>query len=156
MEIRPATFTQVAKARDGRYIMIEDDVQGVANGLNRIDPHIKLRFSESGEHYVVYWSENPNATDEEDVDGNTTYLIFTAQDLDQRMVKKMEEVYWRNHQPGYSLADEVDKLDAADKKRKESQFTEEHGEMYERLAHAMRKELGYDQSRVFVSKDIAA
>lgn len=152
MEIRPATFTQVAKARDGRYITIDDDVQGVANALNAIDTHIKLRYSEAGEYYVVYWSDDPSAAEEDDRDGNTTYLIFTAQDLDQRMVKKMEEVYWRNRQPGYSLADELDKADAEDKKRKEAEFTQENGEMYERLAHSMRKELGYNQSRIFVGE----
>lgn len=150
IEIRPATLTQLSKGRDGHYIQIADDVQGVANGLNAIDPHIKLRFSEAGGYFVVYWSENPSVTEEDDVPGNTTYLIFTAQELDQRIVKHMEEVYWRCNQPGYSFADELEAKERAEKKAQKAAASERNGEIYERLAHAMRKDLGYDQGRVFI------
>jgi len=154
VEIRPASLAQISKGRDGRYIQIDDDVQGVANGLNTIDPHIKLRFSEAGGYFVVYWSENPNRTDEEDADDNTTYLIFTAQELDHRIVHKMQEVYWRCNKPGYSFADELDAREKADKKAAEHDRREKQGEMWERLAHAMRKDLGYDQGRIYVPEGV--
>lgn len=150
MEIRPASLAQISKARGGRFIAIDDDVQGVANALNEIDPHIKLRFSEAGGYFVIYWSDNPSLTDEDDDPENTTYLIFTAQDLDHRIVHRMQEVYWKCQQPGYSFADELEAKDKEDKKAKDHEWTEKHGEMYEKLAHGMRKDLGYDQSRVFV------
>lgn len=148
MEIRPATITQLGKGRDGKFVQIADDVQGVANGLNAIDPHIKLRYSEAGGYFVVYWSENPALAEEDDAEGNTTYLIFTAQDLDHRIVKKMERVYWECNQPGYSFADVLEKKEAADKASRRHEARERNGEMYERLAHAMRKDLGYGQGRI--------
>lgn len=150
IEIRPASITQLSKGREGRYIQIDDDVQGVANGLAEVDPHIKLRFSEGGGHFVIYWSEDPNLTDEDDDPNNTTYLIFTAQELDHRIVHKMQEVYAKCNKPGYSFADELEAKDAADKKAEKAQRREQNGEIYERMAHAMRKDLGYDQSRIYI------
>lgn len=155
MEIRPASLAQITKARNGKYVEVGDDVQGVANALHEIDPHIRLRYSEAGEYFVVYWSENPHMA-EEDGGENTTYLIFTAQDLDHRIVHRMAEVYWKCNKPGYSFADELDKQEAEAKKQKDHEFTERNGENYERLAHALRKELGYDQHRIYVPTDLAA
>lgn len=154
MEIRPATLAMVQKARNGKYVAIDDDVQGVANGLHRIDNHIRLRYSEAGDYYVVYWTDNPEVAEEDNVQGNTTYLIFTAQDLDQRIVTRMEEVYFRCQQPGYSFSEDLEQRDAEEKKRKDAEYTEQNGELYERLAHGMRKDLGYNQGRMYVPKDI--
>jgi len=149
MEIRPASVAQISKARNGRYIQIDDDVQGVANALWRIDKHIRLRYSEAGGYYVIYWTDNPNLAEEDEGDHNT-YLIFTAQDLDHRIVKRMEEVYWRCKQPGYSFADELEAQEVKAKAAERREWTEKNGPLYERLAHGMRKDLGYDQSRIFV------
>lgn len=153
MEIRPASIAQVSKARGGRYVEISDDVQGIANALWRIDKHIRLRYSETGGHFVIYWTDNPNLADEDDGEHNT-YLIFTAQDLDHRIVKKMEEVYYRCKKPGYSLADELDKREAKAKAERDHEWTERHGPMYERLAHGLRKDLGYNKQRIFVPEAV--
>lgn len=155
MEIRPATLAQVTKARNGKYVEISNDVQGIANALNEIDPHIRLRYSEAGGYFVVYWSENPNVAEEDDGD-NTTYLIFTAQDLDHRIVHRMAEVYWKCRRPGYSFADELEKEQERQKKEKDHAWSEAMGENFERLAHAMRKELGYDKGRIYVPDKAAA
>ena len=149
MEIRPATVAQVSKGRSGKYVEIADDVQGISNGLHEIDPHIRLRFSEAGGYFVIYWSET-GAAEEDNDPNNTTYLIFTAQDLDHRIVKRMAEVYWKCRRPGYSFADELDKEQERQKKEKDHAFTEAMGDRYERLAHAMRRELGYDKGRIYV------
>lgn len=142
------------KGRAGQMVPIDDDVQGVANALNDIDPHLKLRYSEAGQYFVVYWSADPTQTDEdiEREDKGETYVITTAQDLDHRLVHKVGEIYKRCQEPGYSLGAELDRIDAADKKAKDAAFTEEHGEMYEQMAYAMRKDLGYNQGRVFLKE----
>lgn len=145
MEIRPASIAMFAKGRNGQLVPIDDDVQGVANALNEIDPHLRLRYSEAGEYFVVYWKPENS----EEGDG---YQISTAQDLDHRLVHHVGEVYKRCQAPGYSFADELERLDKEDKKAKDKAFTEEHGEMYEQMAHAMRRDLGYNQSRVFVKE----
>ncbi len=147
MEIRPATLTQLNLGRGGQLIEIDDDVQGVANALHEIDPHIRLRFSERGGYFVVYWK--PDAVEEGD-----GYLIFTAQDLDHRIVQQMREHYHRCLQPGYSLADELDKAEAQAKAELDYERDEEYGEVAERLAHAMRSDLGHDQSRIYVPEGI--
>jgi hypothetical protein len=145
VEITPATLDQVTKSRDGKYIAVTADVGGVAHAIEQIDPHLHLRFSEAGEYYAVYWSEQGNE-----------YLILTAQELDHRLVQKMEEVYWKCRQPGYDFGAELEANEDARKAKEEHDLLEERGPVYEQLAHAMRKDLGYDQGRIFVGDASAA
>jgi hypothetical protein len=147
MEIAPASLAMFTKGKNGRLIPIDDDVQGCANALNEIDPHLRLRYSEVGEYFVVYWKPE----EAEEGDG---YMISTAQELDHRLVAHVGAIYKRCQEPGYSFGEELDRLDAEDKKAKDDAFSEEHGEMFERMAHAMRKDLGYDKARAFVPKDL--
>jgi hypothetical protein len=123
-------------------VTIDDDVQGVANRLAEIDENLRLRYSEAGEYWVVY-AKPPG---EEEGNG---YVVTTSQELDMRLAQRVEEVYWKHRQPGYSLSAEIEaNHDAADK-AKQHEFTERAGEMYERLAFALRKDLGV-QNRVYV------
>jgi hypothetical protein len=147
MEIRPASLAQISKGRSGQLVAIDDDVQGVANALFEIDPHIRLRYSEAGEYFVVYYKPD----EWEEGDG---YMIFTARDLDHRIVQKMREVHARCLNPGYSLAAEMEKAEAEAKRQADHQWSEEHGEMHERLAHALREQAGYDKQRIFVPEGI--
>lgn len=139
MEIRPASIAQVAQARDGRMIEIGDDVGNVAKSLQQIDPGLRLRYSEAGEYFVVYW--RPDEWDEGD-----GQLVLTAQECDQRIVKRVQEIA----QPGYDFAAELERLDEQTRTEKEHEWSERVGETGERLAHALRKDRGYDQSRVFI------
>lgn len=141
MEIAPASLAQVSRARGGQLVEISGDVQGVADGLNRIDKHIRLRFSETGGYFVIYWM--PDGC--EPGDG---YQIFTAQELDLRIVGKMEEVYHRCRQPGYSFSEELEKTEKKLKADEEHEWQESHGEMFEKLAFGLRKDLGYDKGSI--------
>lgn len=134
-------------------VAIDDDVSGVAAGLHAIDHHLRLRYSEAGGYFVVYWKPDGEATAEE---GGGGYLVTTAQECDQRIVKRVQEVYYRCTRPGYSLAEEIDKQDAKAKKAASDAWSERHGEMFERMAFAMRHDLGYDQHRIYVPKGVAA
>lgn len=128
-------------------VQIDDDVQGVANALHEIDPHIRLRYSEAGEYYVVYWLPD----EWEEGDG---YLIFTATELDHRIAHHMQEVYWRCQRPGYSFAEEIDKQEDKRKADEDHEWDEKHGELHERLAHALQKDAGYDKLRIFVPESV--
>lgn len=141
IEIEPADFTQFVKGRNGQMIEIPDDVGGVAAGLRRIDHHLRLRFSEKGGYFVVYWK--PDAS--EPGDG---YLVFTAQELDARIVKRMEEVHHRCTTGNYSFIGELEAREKEAANQADHEWTEAHGEMFEKLAFAMRKDLGYDQSSI--------
>lgn len=149
MEIRPASLAQITSGRDGRMVQIDDDVQGVANALAEIDHRLRLRFSEAGEYYVVYYK--PDECEEGD-----GYLIFTAQELDHRVVKHMEQVHHRCTQPGYSFGEELEKAEADAKAQADHEWSEKHGEMHERLAHALREDAGYNHRRIFVPEGVAA
>jgi len=153
LEIRPASIAQIATGRDGRMDPISDDVQGVANALHAIDPHIRLRFSEAGNYFVVYGISDPNLADEDDGDCET-WLITTAQELDHRIVKRVEKVYHDALKQGFSLAKQLDDIDAKAERENEHAWTERNGEMYERMAHALRKDLGYDQGRIYVPEKV--
>lgn len=124
-------------------VEISRDVQGVADALHRIDHRLRLRFSEPGQYFVVYLKPD----EWEEGDG---YSVTTALDLDHRLVERVEKVYYECKQPGYSLADNLEKQEVAKKKQLDHEFTESHGDMYEKLAFAMRKELGHDQQRAFI------
>lgn len=146
IEIAPASLAQYTTARSGQLVEVTEDVQSVANALAQIDPHIHLRFSEVAEIFCVYYQ--PESGDE--------YLIFTAQDLDHRIVKRMEETYARCNAPGYSFADEVERDEAKQKHEADHAWREENGELMEKLGWALREDSNRNQHKIAVPKDVAA
>ena len=145
MEIEPvrADISQVIRAKDGQMIEIESDVNNVAADLAALDHHFRVRWSEAGEYFVVYW--RPDGSDLGD-----GYLVTTAQELDQRVVKLVSEIHYKvRNDVNYSLSEEIEaNHDKADAER-DRLFTERAGEHYERLAHALRKDRGV-QNRIYV------
>lgn len=125
-------------------VQIDHEVAGIARELSEIDSHIRLRFSEAGGYYAVYFQPD---------DGNE-YLIFTAQDLDERIVQKMREIHHRCLQPGYSFAGELETVEAKNKAKQERKRYERDGELHERLAHALRAQAGYDKRRIFIKEGV--
>lgn len=123
---------------------------GVASGLAQIDHRIRLRYSEPGDYFVVYW--RPDEWEEE----TTGYLIFTAQEVDHRIVKRMEEVYAKCNAPGYSFGAEIEKVEAEAEREKDHAWSEQHGETLERLAHAMREDTNRNQDRAFIGRGVKA
>jgi hypothetical protein len=149
IEIPPvkADISQIVKAKDGKMVSIEDDVQNVANDLAEIDPHFRLRYSETGKYFVVYWKHDEAV---EDGDG---YLVTTAQDLDQRIVQTVKRIHHQVlNDPRYSFADEVERVEEANRRIAEHNRAEEMGPKHEKLAHALKKDLHLDQERIFVPR----
>lgn len=149
MEIAPASLAQLTRARGGQLIEVGDDVQGIANALAQIDPHIRLRYSEPGEYFVVYYKPD-------EWEPGQGYMIFTAQELDHRIVKRMEEVYARCNAPGYSLAAEVEAAEAKQKREDDHRWREENGELMEKLAWALREDTHRNQHKLAVPRDVTA
>lgn len=142
MRLEPASFAQVRYARDGRRVNIDADVGEVATRLREIDPKLGLQWNEKGDFYmVVEYVEKPEGEEER--------LIFTAQECDQRIVKRMEEIA----NPSYDFMAEVEAMDRQADRDKDHRFHEQTGEAAERMAHALRKDLGAT-NKAFVGKDL--
>lgn len=130
MEIQPATLAQVQRAADGRMVEIPDDVANVAKDLQTIDPSLRLRWSEVSGHYAVYQHfEHPNGVIED-------HLVLTAQECDQRIVKRVERIAHSS----YDFEAELAK--GAKGREDRSEFRESLGDYGERLEHALRRDLG--------------
>jgi tRNA threonylcarbamoyladenosine modification (KEOPS) complex Cgi121 subunit len=127
VEIQPATLAQVRAGRDGRRIVVEDDVLNIASRLKQIDPCLSLHWNEKGEHFVVV---------ETSEDGDER-LVLTALQLDERVLERVGRIA----SPSYDYAREVDRLDAQAEREKDHRFHEQTGEVAERLAHALRQDL---------------
>lgn len=137
MEITPASITQVFKGRGGRFITVDGDV---ARELQKIDRELHLRYSHGGDYFVVY-RVDPGTGDEE--------LVLTAQECDLRIVNRIREIA----QPTYNFAAELDRIDAARNAQIDYEKGQEVGEIGERLAHAIRKDIGAT-NRAFITKEI--
>lgn len=141
MDISPATVDQLRLGAQGESVLIEADVGNVASSLAEIDPGLRLRFSEKGEYFVVYF-EPPDRPGRQE-------LVLTAQECDQRIVKRVREIA----APGYDYGKELERLDREAEKARQDAFRERIGEGAERLYYEIRKAQGI-RSKAFISKSI--
>ena len=144
MQVQPAHVDQVRRGVDGRMDLISADVGNVAADLQRIDPHLKVRFAEAGNppFFAVYWESD---------DGRTTELVLTQRayltrsgtwaGLDQRIVKRIEEID-SHGRGGYDLAKDLEQNHWLLMRAREQRNHELFGELGEKAAHALRKDLG--------------
>lgn len=142
-EIEPARIEQIRQGQNGKMHLITSDAGGIAERLKEIDPRLHLRYSEKGEYYVVY------AREENDPPGSG-YMVATYQELDGRVLKDLERIKWLNQQPDYSYADELEKQNLKAEALKDYEFSQKIAENAERLAHAIRKDLGNTTDRAFI------
>lgn len=137
MEITPASLTQVFKGRGGRFITVDGEV---ARQLQAIDPELHLRYSHGGDYFVVYRVDGGTGVEE---------LVLTAQQCDLRIVNRVRTIA----QPTYDYGAELDRIDAERNKQIDYEKAQEVGEIGERLAHAIRKDIGAT-NRAFITKEI--
>jgi len=129
----------------GDLVTIEGDVLDVAKQLLEIDPCLRLRWSASGGHFVVYEvvDTGPGKPPDE-------RLVTTAQECDQRIVQRVREI---SH-PDYDYNAELERIDRERDAELDHSFTEQVGEAGERLHHALKNKKrkifipGYIQDRI--------
>jgi hypothetical protein len=85
MDIAAVALTHYTTTADGRMVEVPDDVTNVARDLAKIDPTLRLRYSETGNYFVVYQSTIRNGQPHD-------HLVLTAKDCDQRIVKRVREI----------------------------------------------------------------
>lgn len=149
-EIEAASIEQIRQGSDGTIHVIDADAGGIVQGLKRVDENLNLRYSEAGDYYVVYF-----------IDKNGDYgtpgekqLVATYQELDGRIVRDVERLNWENRRPGYSFADELERMEAQAEKDYQHRQKEAIGESAGRLAHALRKDMNMTDYRAFIPRDI--
>jgi hypothetical protein len=139
MEIKPATLAQVRAGRDGRRVLVEEDVLDIARRLTLIDDSLSLHWNENGEYFVVVQTDR---------DGRE-HLVTTAQELDGRLLDRILQLV----HPSYDLAGELDRLDAESERAADWRFREKTGAVAEKLAHALRKDVEA-KNRVFLPRGV--
>jgi hypothetical protein len=142
-------------------VLIDAEASSVAADLQKIDERLKVRFAETGSppFWVVY-------SEERDSEGRTRQqLVLTAKahmtasgtwaGLDERIVRRIEQID-SHGRGGYDYAGELERETLAREQRSSAEFTERTGDAGERMAHAVRQELGLGSYKggIFVPRDI--
>jgi hypothetical protein len=144
MEIQAASVDQMAQARDGRWVAIDADVGSVASLIKEIGDTLgvdfRLHFSErTGIFKVVQFM--PDGEEQ---------LVTTATELDGRLVNRLREITSES----YDLAAEAEKVEEQARKDFEHAQAERIGEVGERLAHAIRTDLGERKTQVTLPRGV--
>jgi hypothetical protein len=139
VELQAATLAQVRAGRDGRRILVEDDVLEIAGMIRQVDEHLSLHWNETGEYFSVV----------ETAEDGRERLVLSAQELDGRVLERIQQIA----HPDYNYVAELDKLDAQAEREKEHRFSEQTGEIGERLAHALRTDL-QAKNKIIVSRGV--
>lgn len=134
VEIEPASMAQVHRTKVGRNVGIADDVLGIARQLKEIDSSLRLEYDPGEDFFIVFQRRILPDGSEQDS------LVLTAQTLDGRVLNRVREIA----SPGYDFIADMDRRDDAAERRRRHEFAESVGPVAERLAHALRKDLGLD------------
>ena len=133
MEIQPLTLDQLVRDRKGRQVLIESDVGNIALDLKNLDSSLRLRVTESGGFVVYQHIDNSDGSYKE-------HLVLTAKELDARIIDRVRKIM----HPSYNYVKELDKLDDIADAKKEYDADQVIGEHGQRIAHALRKDLGIE------------
>jgi len=126
MEIKPATIDQIIKGRNGKRVVITNDVGDVARQIKEVSPDLELHYNETAQYFVVVQKHE-----------NGEHLVTTAQELDGSIVERVKQIT----NPQYNFDIEAAKIEKAEKEAMEKRRKEHIGEVGERLAHGFRKDL---------------
>lgn len=128
MELEAASLSQIRMGKNGRVVEIDNDVLGIAKQLLEIHPSLRLRYSEAGEYFVVY----------QILEGGKQHMVTTALELDGRLLDRVREVA----SEGYDFLSEIERREAKVQADHDHRIREQIGEGGERLAHAIRADMG--------------
>lgn len=134
---------QVERGAQGQAVLIEADVGNVAADLRDIDPALRLRYSEKGEYFVVYFEPPDRPGDQQ--------LVLTALECDQRIVNRVRQIASAD----YDYVAELDRIDREAERDKTNANRQRIAEGAEKLYFEIRKAQGI-RARAYISKPIPA
>ena len=130
--IEAASLTQVMTGAGGEMVVIPDDVGNVARDLRALDPTLRVRYATRGGHYVIYQQID-------EADGRVVeHFVTTARQLDQRIVRRVEQLVQPDRDAGAALETTLQ----ARRAERAAAFHERVASHGEQLAHALRRDLG--------------
>jgi len=160
MHVQPAHVDQIAQGMNGRMVLIDADVGGVAADLKALDEGLKVRFAERSECFVVFHEKHGDCPHNATQD---SYLVASVKatptrsgtyaGLDQRLVDRMRLIDpSKGH---YNYADELERQT----RRRHEELKQARMAILEpvaeKAAHALRKDLGARyKGRTFVPREI--
>lgn len=154
MKIQPASIDQVRVAADGRLVTVTADAGGVAENLRRLDPCLRLRYSETADCWIVYRVHRNGESCGDDDPDRTEELVLTAQECDHRIIDRLEYIDSEGR-GGYDYAKALEDGRRDRERRDRERFHEQIGQTAEQAAHALRRDLGERyRGRTFVPKSI--
>lgn len=136
MEIERAPLPQVTMSINGRKIPVESDVFDVVRRLQEISPRLFVNYIEQGDYFAIV----------EHCKDNVERLVTTTTKLTPDVVEHVRKI----GSDSWDVGKEMDRMDDAAARSKKHQFFEKIGEIGERLHHALKKDLSYDQSRIWL------
>lgn len=158
MDVTPAHIDQIRQAEDGGWDIISAETSTVVADLQRIDHRLRVRFAKRPQNpfWEIYLYHGPDKPIER-VRTVQAYRnrLGVWEGLDDRVVKRFEYID-REGRSGYNLADALEQRRQAREKKQAEERQEHQAQVAERMAHAVRKDLGLGpyQGRVFLPRDI--
>lgn len=129
-EVKPVSYEQVIEAGDDYYI-IDAATSQIVKEINEIDPRLHVKYSSRCNFFVLYAKEVREGREEE-------YLVRTFTHLDNRIVERVKQISHHSYDYAQDMEDGEKELDS----KKLHAIKEKLGDNAERLAFALRKDLG--------------
>jgi hypothetical protein len=140
--LQPASLDQFVESR-GRQVIVDASSCALVKDLKAIDSTLGVRFVDGEQPYfaVVQDLEFPDGRTEQHLVTTaqaypTSFGTFTG--LDGRVLERVREIT----SPGYDFAAEAEKSRLEYESSRRAKREDQLGEMGERAAHAIRKDLG--------------
>lgn len=134
-----ASLAQVRRGINGRMVEVDADVFDLAKRLREIHPALGLDWNETGGYFRVY----------QHLPDGRKATVTTSTELSPQVIDRVRYLCSSD----YDFAGEMDRQDRLAKQAADHRLHEQVGEIGERLAHAIRKDLG-TQNRIYLPKGI--
>ena len=136
VDVPLATHDQVVQAGDD-YFIIDAATCSMAKEINDIDNRLFIKYNRRQDFFVLFAKEETR-------EGLVEYYVKSFTKLDPRIVERVKEI----SDPSYDFIKEGEQLEKEWDKEKMYAIEQRIGDTADRLAHALRKDLGV-KSRAF-------
>src|SRR3954449_1775937 len=145
MIIDSAALPSIQLPGCGTVVFIDDDALGVAKQLEEMQfpsghGKLKLAWNEFRESFVVIQVK----------DDGSEHIVTSAKQADGRLIDRVRRI---TH-PSYNFAQELEAIDAQADKERDWLFSQRVGDLAERLAHSVRKDI-QAKNRIFLPDGIS-